>query len=478
MIANRNIEFILIGGGTSVSKVVGRRKPSNIKHLSSLNEIKNNSTDSVLHFLIKGFIEKLIKLSELLNDRYIFDATKLRFAAAAGIPHFKIMENKSAEEQNRFRLFFDYRRGLSLAHPWPRSRLIFRVLKFFRDKVLYFFVRHDDVTGIQNLKLDLVLFGRYDMPLNIFYWRRVFKRANVKVATIVGSWDHPTTKGPPPSDIDHFIVASNQMRKEMIALHDIDNKKITQIGKVQMDRFTDHHFSINRDDFLSELGFPEIERFILFATNTTGLKEHEVSIVHEVTKWIKEGRFGKNVSLVIRCHPQDINAQQDFKVLDDGVKIRCLVASAFGCQGDDPNEALQDQRFLASLLKHSEMVIQSRGSIALDAAAFDTPIISLNFDGDLIRTDNDSFRRENEYAHYKPIIDSQGTWVVDSYKQLKEAICAYIKDKSIHCKGREKIRREHISFLDGKASQRLVNKLIELADQLKQKSYDFENNHL
>jgi CDP-glycerol glycerophosphotransferase (TagB/SpsB family) len=465
MLAQKEVEFILVGGGKIVKEAVDRRNPRNITCLESLNSLRKQGTISDNSFIPRRLREFIIRNSDYLNDRYVFDATKLRFAACKNLPHYEIMKAKSTKEQNRFQLaFFDYRNGLSLAEPWPRSFLLFRLFKTFRDKILYCLARVEDIAGVKDMNIDLAMFGRYDLPLRLYYWRKVFKTANVPVVSLVGSWDHPTTKGPLPSGIKHFITASAHMLHQMTSIHGISDKQVSHIGKVQMDHFTDPDFPLQREVLMTELGLPVDWRFILFATNTTGLNEHEVSIARRMAKWVEENAFGENVALVIRCHPQDLNWERDFKVLDNKIRIRCLAASAFGVLGDSSENFMRDQCYLASLLKHTDVLIQSRGSIALDAAAFDTPIISLNFDGELERTKADSFSRENEYAHYKPIMDSGGTWIVSSFEELMSAILGYLKNRKLHQKGRAIIRQEHIEPLDGKASQRLVQKLVDLAN--------------
>jgi CDP-glycerol glycerophosphotransferase (TagB/SpsB family) len=119
-------------------------------------------------------------------------------------------------------------------------------------------------------------------------------------------------------------------------------------------------------------------------------------------------------------------------------------------------------------MQHSDVVIQSRGSLALDAIAFDTPVMSLAFDGDLVRPPNDSFLLEYAFEHYKPLVEAEGTWMVGSYEVLDRAIQEYLSDPTVHSEGRRRIRDEHIVPLDGQASQRLVDYLVESARKAKE----------
>ena len=119
-----------------------------------------------------------------------------------------------------------------------------------------------------------------------------------------------------------------------------------------------------------------------------------------------------------------------------------MSASSFGQTREDGGSAEQDIIFLANLMKHSDVVIQSRGSLALDAIAFDTPVISIGFDGDCVRLPEDSFLWEYAFDHYKPLVAADGTWLVGSYDALDKAIRGYLRNPGIHSAGRKAIREK------------------------------------
>jgi CDP-glycerol glycerophosphotransferase (TagB/SpsB family) len=108
-------------------------------------------------------------------------------------------------------------------------------------------------------------------------------------------------------------------------------------------------------------------------------------------------------------------------------------------------------------MKHADVVVQSRGSLALDAIAFDTPVVSIGYDGGLPRGEEDSFLLENLYEHYLPLVKARGIWLVGSHETLAQAIDTYLKDPSTHADGRAQIRRDHLEPLDGGASRRLID---------------------
>ena len=172
--------------------------------------------------------------------------------------------------------------------------------------------------------------------------------------------------------------------------------------------------------------------------------------------------------MLLRTHPADTTWKEDFLSLAKPPEVICINACSFGYGDDEITEGLEDQIMLANLMKYSDVVIQSRGSLALDAIAFDKPVISLAFDGDLNKKPADSFLQEYKVDHYKPLVMAQGTWMVGSYEELDRAISQYLEDPTIHSKGRKIIHREQIGLLDGKSSKRLVDYIVESAKKARE----------
>jgi hypothetical protein len=396
-----------------------------------------------------------------LDDKYLYDSLGHRFAVINGLSYLRVHKMKSAEEKKIQRFYLIYRRGEYIGQPCPGSKPLFHLLYRLRHGCLNTAGR-DYITLLQNLKPDVFVFGRVQFPVTA-HWGRALHSLGIPMIGILASWDHPTIQGPLSPGMSGYMVASRRMAEELTELHGIDPAKVCQVGKVQMDQYLDPTTFSSRQDFFKEMGIPSEHRLITFGTNNTGLKEHEVSIARKLSQDFINSLYGK-ATLLLRTHPQDVNWERDFLSLEKPPWVRCFSAASFGNRKTDSLSIGQDdQVILANLMKYSDLVIQSRGSMALDAIAFNTPVISLAFDGDMPRSPNDSFLMEYEYEHYKPLVKARGTWLVGSYQELDRAISGYLSDPSIHNEGRKIIREEHIEPLDGKASQRLVDYLVESA---------------
>lgn len=408
------------------------------------------------HKLLSAF---LIKQARRFNDQYLYHSLNYRFSSINKLAHWKVRKNKSNSEQKRFQVIHEYSKGERAGFPFPNSHSLFKFFFWLHHvfSIPYPFTK----SSLANLSPDLFVFGRIQWP-TVTYRLNALIDLDIPRIGIVASWDHPTTKGPIPRGLSGYIVASKRMKDELVELHQLASEKVIHVGKPQMDIYRSSLHQITRSELLQILELPADRKVVLFGTNTTGWKEHEVSIAKWLADRFNEQEYGQT-TLIIRTHPQDVDWERDFKSLEKLPYVKCIQAHSFGGRTSDDSSGDSDTLLLKGLMEHSSIVIQSRGSLALDAIAFNTPVISLAFDGDLDRPFNDSFLQEYEFEHYKPLVRAEGTWMVGSYKTLDEAIRAYLKDPTVHETGRRIIQSEHIEPIDGNASWRMINFIADAA---------------
>ncbi len=460
MVACEDVRFTLLCNDARSPEVVNSR---NIPHISAMRMWGPRSAFSRAHAKPKWrwlAIALWVRFYLWLDDVYLDHTLTYRFAAINGLASHLVRKQRSAAEQRRQQMFHEYRRGETAGRPFSRSQVMYRWLYKLRHGCFNIgSLCYEPL--LRRLEPDLFVFGRLHYIWTP-YIARALKKVGVPMVGIVSSWDHLTTKCPTPRGMSRYFVASARMVDELADLHGIARAKIARIGKVQMDVYTQPRAIKPREQFLASLAVPEDYKLVTFGTNASGLKEHEVSIARHLAGEFAAGRYGKSC-LLLRAHPQDEAWQRDFAALSSFPAVISIKASSFVDGASADAGGTGDQEFLANLMRHSDVVIQSRGSLALDAIAFDTPVISVAFDGDLNRAPEDSFLREYEYEHYKPIVRAEGTWMVGSYDALTHAIETYLAHPEEHAGGRERIRREQLETLDGQSGRRMVEQLIDAA---------------
>lgn len=459
MLKNQQTEFHLLVDDLSL--VPNHKKEAVNIFFHCTSQTNKASSHVIKKFSLK---RKLANYIRLYYYSFLFYSFIYRFGAIHNLGSYQVRKKHSVKEQNFQQIFLEYKLAEKAGQPFPKSRTLFT----FLYQLVYLFdpgFNQGHVDLFEKIKPDLMVFGRLHMP-NTLYWSKLAKKMDIPMVGYISSWDHLTTKGPLPKGMSKYIVSSETMVEELINLHKVLPKQIDQIGKVQMDYFLNKTIC-SRDELMKSLEIPTGYQLITLGTNAAGLKRHEVSIASYLAKKISSGEFGQ-CSLLIRTHPLDRSWQKDFAHLGEFANVRCINANSFATSHTSEMDEDSDQQFLAALMKHSSIVIQSRGSLALDAVAFDTPVISLAFDGEMDMEEKDQFIYNYRFDHYIPIVKNRATWMAGSYGSLDRAITAYLSDKSIHTKGRALLRQEQLAPFDGKSGQRMVNAIISSAEEAKQ----------
>jgi CDP-glycerol glycerophosphotransferase (TagB/SpsB family) len=117
---------------------------------------------------------------------------------------------------------------------------------------------------------------------------------------------------------------------------------------------------------------------------------------------------------------------------------------------------------LAELMKYTAVNVNVASTITIDAAALDTPVVNVAFDGQVTKPYLESCARYYDYEHYKRIVDTGGVRIARNTDEMMQAIQAYLDDPSLESEGRRRIREEQCWKLDGNSGRRIAEYLIRL----------------
>ncbi len=277
------------------------------------------------------------------------------------------------------------------------------------------------------------------------------KKLGIPTLGVIGSWDKLTTKGPLPPHIDRYIVGSQKMSEELQQYHDIPLDKISITGWPQMDVYESPDLMQDRASLFEAIGIPQDHKLLLFGANSKRLGPHEPDISRHLSQQVAQGIFGA-CTLLIRPHPKDHTALERYSQFHSPPYV--IV--------QPPEEGRLD--YLASLLSHADVVIASQGSISLDAIALGSCVVNIAFDGNLKPEHYASIKRWYELDHYLPVVECGGVQLVENYHALDQAIVTYLENPETHQAGRDCVHRTQLEPFDGKASQRLVDLMLEHMD--------------
>jgi hypothetical protein len=333
--------------------------------------------------------------------------------------------------------------------PFPDSKKLFQFVfdfyyspKQIADPNISAFFNEETISKLVFWHVQSMIFREYSICA---------RQNNTPYTAVIGSWDRPTTKGPICPSCDKYIVNSVVMRDELIKHHGLDDKLIHVVGWPQMDIYHDKSLHQDRNTFLANLNIKPEKTILLYAGNAARLGAHEPSIVKHIAEQIQSGLFGKNLHLLIRPHPQDVDWESRYSdILHSPPQQQDVTLM--------PAE-MGNVETMVNTLIHSDIVIATQGSISLDAAALDKKIINISFDGNLDRNYTESVKRWYEMDHYRPVVESQGVAVVESFSQLDTTILTLLESDP-NAEGRSRLREIELEPFRGDSSSRQVRAML------------------
>jgi len=285
----------------------------------------------------------------------------------------------------------------------------------------------------------------------------------IKSAAFILSWDNPTTKGPFRVRPDRVVLWNQILAKELGAYHGYTEQEMCVAGVPQFDIYARQDGYLSREDFFRKWKLDPAKKLITYTTGTPGTAPFDDEIVELLYGKMRGGGFQQPCQLLVRLHPKDLpDLYKRFENLPDVV---IQLPGRRAKTNDSWNPTQQDMYGLAELMSYSNVVVNIASTTTIDAAAFDTPIVNVAFDGFKAKPYEESCARYYEYEHYKRVVQTGGFTISHSLDELTAQIQRYLDDPSLEAAGRAKIREEQCVKLDGQAGRRIADYLIDFIRQ-------------
>lgn len=291
------------------------------------------------------------------------------------------------------------------------------------------------------------------------------QKRGIKTISFIQSWDNPTSKGPFPATPDKVVVWNNILKDEAIKYHGFSEDRILVSGIPQFDIYVDKANFLSKDEFFKKYGLNTERKLITYTTGTPGTAPFDHEIIEMLYDALQKNTFMPTAQLLVRLHPKD--RYEYYRKFENRPNLSIQMPGRQAKTNDNWNPTREDMYGLAELMCYSDIVINVASTITIDAAAFNTPIVNVAFDGYKTKPYKDSCRRYYDYEHYKNIVKTGGVKIAYSIDELIQYINFYLNNPAADSEGREKIRKEQCWKLDGNSGRRIAEYILQYLDENK-----------
>jgi len=291
---------------------------------------------------------------------------------------------------------------------------------------------------------------------------RLARRDKKIVIGMPKSFDNLTSKAFLRVHPDVLIVPNETGVKEAVTLYDFPSDRIVVGGICQYDAYVHPEIIEERETFLSKLGLNPQKRTILYAPAGDWMNPTDHEVLAEILKWIDEGIF-PNTQVLLRLHPTYESKTEELKGHPNLIVER--PGKHFGNLKWYEFEK-EDIKHLANSLYHADVVINTASTMMVEGSIFDTPVISLGFDGYKKMDYWHSVVRYYDREHLVPIATSEGVRLVKSFEELKSSLATYFENPQQDTEGRKEVVKRVCYKLDGKSCERTAQVVLDAVASL------------
>jgi hypothetical protein len=311
---------------------------------------------------------------------------------------------------------------------------------------------------------DVVITADYGTDPATIRLLRAAARHGVPSVTVVPSFDNLTSKGAIGAPATKIIVWNDTMLREAVELHGIDPKRVAVCGPVQFDVYADPTHWADGTAVWNAHGLDPVRPTIVLGTVTPKYFPYNIEIAELIAEAIESGRLPRDCQVLVRLHPQVVRDPvfgddlDGYKALSRFPFVK-LNVPAVRPWGKLSPPAKNDMAILATILASSAVVVVPASTLAIDAAAVDTPIVGIAFDGRTTKPPELSVARYYHFTHYLPVTRSGAVDVARSPDELIDLLNVALRDRAHNREGRAKLIAALVERHDGAAADRIMREI-------------------
>ena len=345
-------------------------------------------------------------------------------------------------------------------------KMIRKIVLFF-EQLFYSPPLHQKIFNQYNPDLLIVSsLGTFDYDQ---FLMREAKKYNVKVTTIVLSWDNTTTRGMAGTTPDYIVAWTENMKRELIELNDLPSRKIFVGGVEHFDHYYNNSTFVSRAELCKTLGLDLNKKILFFATKSPNGYAWNADIAKYILEAISKNEIVESCQLLVRLHPIYYRRQNGNYVfqpfLDQFEKLKKqfsgLIINKPEMSSKYFNYSMPSNeiKLLASILKCSDVVINMFSTLNLEACIFDIPIVNVCFEGESYSGPSKArynIAMDEAQTHNQRIVQSGAIKIVRNKTQLIDGINAALFSPHIGREGRKFIKETECGPFPGQAGKHIA----------------------
>ena len=310
-----------------------------------------------------------------------------------------------------------------------------------------------------------VIFCSNQSPLFVIAPVLAAQQLGIPTATFIFSWDNLSSKGRILAPFDHFLLWSDQMRRELHRFYPRVRRERTHvIGTPQFDPYADKSLLWSRAEFCRRIGADPARKIICYSGGDEETSKADPYHVRALMELIRAGEVEDSPQVLLRPAPIDPGkryeaVRKEFPELLYAQPRWVHHESAYGgFYGLMPTA--DDVKFLCNLTHHADLNINFASTMTLDFAIHDKPVINVVFEvttPPLFGTTMWEFVRG--FEHYNPVVEFGAARFAHTADELAEHVNAYLANPSLDRENRKRFVDLEVGAPIGESSYRIVQAL-------------------
>lgn len=286
------------------------------------------------------------------------------------------------------------------------------------------------------------------------------------------SWDNITSKGVFPELADSYLTWGNIMNQELNEYYHVKEEQIYTTGVTHFDVHA--HVRNNPPKYnkwVDELSLDSNKPYLFFTMSASYYAPNEIDIIEWLSSKVEQNTFGDNMQLIIRPHMINLMEEKSEKSWIN--RLHKLISKRVAVDFPKSDNSLltwymknDDMLKLSNLINGASVCLNSGSTIAIEAVAFNKPVILTMFDTEEWPAWL-SVRRIKDYIHLKKFLSFNAVEVVSSLKHMEESLLGYLKDINLREKERKELLMAECYKVDGFSTDRFVKNIITVLNKLK-----------